>query len=108
MHVDDCFLSYKDEASVDEIVKRLTGMNFDFSIVEKLNKGLGLSIKRDDEEIVVSQPTYVDFIEQEFEKDLAKTNRVSQTLERSKSNSPLLVSNEKQGNTILQRRQRVL
>jgi len=95
VHVDDCFLSYMDEASVEEIVRRLTEMNFEFSIVEKLNKGLGLSIKRDDEEIVVSQPTYVDFIEQEFENDLVKTNRTIYTpmvdwLEESKPSEELM------------------
>ena len=83
-----------DEASVDEIVKRLTDMNFEFSVVEKLDKGLGLSIKRDDEAIVVSQPTYVDFIEQEFKDDLVNTDRTIYTpmvdwLEESKPSEEL-------------------
>ena len=72
VHVDDCFLSFEKEENVKELVRRLEEMNFEFSVVEELRKGLGLSINRDGESVVVSQPQYVDFIVNEFEKDLAE------------------------------------
>jgi hypothetical protein len=72
VHVDDCFLSYEKEENVKELVKRLEQMNFEFSVVEELRKGLGLSIARDGESVVVSQPQYVDFIINEFRNTLAE------------------------------------
>ena len=79
LHVDDCFMSYTDENKVKQLVKQLEEKNFEFSIVEELKKGLGLSIKRDGDEIIISQPQYVDFILDEFKDDLVKTNRKSRT-----------------------------
>ena len=36
VHVDDCFLSFEEEENVQELVRQLEEMNFDFSIVEEL------------------------------------------------------------------------
>ena len=72
-------MSYTDENKVKQLVKQLEEKNFEFSIVEELKKGLGLSIKRDGDEIIISQPQYVDFILDEFKDDLVKTNRKSRT-----------------------------
>eukprot|EP00944_MAST-04C_sp_MAST-4C-sp1_P011278 g11278.t1 len=70
VHVDDCFMSYTSEENVTKLVDRLEEMNFEFSVVEELRKGLGLSIDRDDKGVTISQPQYVDFIKNEFRDDL--------------------------------------
>ena len=79
VHVDDCYLSYNDEAKVAQIMEQLKGMNFEFSMVEELKKGLGLSIARDAHELFISQPTYVDHISAEYAEQLVQFNRTIKT-----------------------------
>ena len=66
-HVDDCFVSYTDEKNLDKVIKELTKKQFEMSTVEKFTKGLGLQFVRDKNNVVISQPNYVDFILKEFD-----------------------------------------
>ncbi len=77
MHVDDCFMSYTDEESIEKVKKLLEAKKFEFSVVEELKKGLGLSIKQDKDEIIISQPQYVDFMLNEFKDHLIQSKRRS-------------------------------
>lgn len=79
VHVDDCYMSYHDEAGVNKIMEQLKEMEFEFSMAEELKKGLGLSINRDDQELTISQPTYVDHIDKQFKKELVRFKRTIAT-----------------------------
>lgn len=82
IHVDDCFMSYNDKESINVVVKALEKKNFEFSAVEELKKGLGLSIKQDEDEIVISQPQYVNFILNEFKEHLTSVKKVQTPLSK--------------------------
>jgi hypothetical protein len=82
-YVDDSFCSYVNEASVEYVIEELKKKQFEFSKIGEFDMGLGLQFETTEDSVFISQPSSVDFIQNEFDvKNIAKPTPITKWQEK--------------------------
>ena len=82
-YVDDSFCSYMDERNLKYVIEELKKKKFEFSKIGEFDMGLGLQFETTEDSVFISQPSSVDFIQNEFDvKNIAKPTPITKWQEK--------------------------